>query len=130
MKTIQEVYPDYFRSPYDAPCDYYPLLASLGHEILLQVDDQDYQGDSRLLLRDGNRYGILIFCSGCDSLQACESYDEVAALRDRLAGDIKWFDDAAGCLEYVNTHNWEGDFSYNAKEMHEFLAKAKEMLAP
>ena len=67
-------------------CDYRPMIDSFGYEILLQVDDKDYQGDSRLLFRDVSRYGILIFgwgsCSGCDSLQACESLEDVEKLRN------------------------------------------------
>ena len=63
MRPITEVYSDesYFG-------DYQPLLESFEYDILLQIDDNDYQGDSRLLFKDGDRFGILTFgwgsCSG------------------------------------------------------------------
>jgi len=60
--------------------DYTPLISYFGH-IILRVDDTDYQGDSRVLYEEGERYGYLNFgwgsCSGCDSLQACDTASEV-----------------------------------------------------
>lgn len=60
MQTAREMYPgreqecDWTNSGkyFEAPGDYGPILASIG-EILLQVDDEDYQGDSRVIYRDG-----------------------------------------------------------------------------
>lgn len=71
--------PDFFRAMQycEGPSSYQPIMDSFGN-IILQVDDNDYQGDSRLLYREDDRIGFLQFgwgsCSGCDSLQACHSY--------------------------------------------------------
>ena len=135
MKPIKEIYPpssvfgdDYFY----ISSDYGPMLESMGYEIMLKVDDEDYQGDSRILFKNGNARGILIFgwgsCSGCDALQACESYEEVEELRDNLHRSIKWFDSAEDCLNHMETHDWELQFSWHCDEMKEFLTKAKKML--
>lgn len=100
MRDVRELYPDRDEEPFYGPTDYQPLIASLGHAIELQREDRDYQGDTFVLLRraDGVR-GVLIFgwgsCSGCDSLQACETFAEIEKLRANLAGSIHWDADAA-----------------------------------
>jgi hypothetical protein len=138
MKPINEVYPDEAkeeaeRGEFYGPSDYTPLIDSMGYETLLQVDDYDYQGDSRLLLADGQRRGILIFgwgsCSGCDSLQACNHMADIEALRNRLHSDIKWFDNPTECLLYVNTHDWAGDHSWHDDETKDFVARCKTLLS-
>ncbi len=138
MKPICEVYPNEAKTEHDCgsfygPCDYGPMLDSMGYETLLQVDDNDYQGDSRLLLRSGTRYGILIFgwgsCSGCDSLQACETMKAVDELRTSLLGDIKWFDSREECARYFDTHDWEGDYSWHAEETKRFINEGRKLLS-
>jgi len=121
FKPIEEVYPECMRESFypggdlcfDAPGDYVPLLESFGYDILLQVDDKDYQGDSRVLFKDGDRYGILVFgwgsCSGCDRLQGCDSYKEIDELRDSLDSGIQW-GSLAETLAYLKEHDWEGDW--------------------
>jgi hypothetical protein len=87
MKPIKEVYSpheylfDYGGGAYfSAPYDYDPLLESFGYEILLKIDDDDYQGDSRLLFKDGKQYGLLIFGWG-----SCSAGDRApAAMRFKL----------------------------------------------
>lgn len=136
-KPIKEIYPKHewdieHKDGFTEQSDYNPLLESLGHEILLKMDDEDYQGDSRILFKNGNSYGLLIFgwgsCSGCDALQACQSWKELEDLRNQLVNDIKWFDSSEDCLKYVKSHNWEGDFSWHAKETKEFVSKSVKIL--
>lgn len=132
MKPINEVYPECIGTSLDGeeyfnyPFDYTPLLDSFGYTTLLQVDDDDFQGDSRLLFQDGTRCGLLIFgwgsCSGCDALQSCESIKEIEDLRSSLLNSIKWFDTPAECLHYFNTHDWRGDYSWHDKETGKFVA--------
>ena len=138
MKPINEVYPEHAKDEADGngfygPFEYTPLLDSMGYETLLRTDDSGYQGDSRLILHDGTRYGVLIFgwgsCSGCDSLQACDSMKEIEELRTRLRDDIKWFDTRAELLSYFETHDWEGDYSWNAEETKQFVSEGKRILA-
>lgn len=138
MKPINEVYPEHAADEargesFYGPADYGPLLESMEYEILLQKDDSDYQGDSRLLLRDGDRYGVLVFgwgsCSGCDALQACDSMKDIEALRTSLANSITWFDSKAACRGYFETHDWSGDFSYGSDETKQFITEGKQLLA-
>ena len=134
MKDIREVYPttkhsygEYFWGP----SDYTPLLESMGYPIVLRVDDDDYSGDSRLLFKDGDQYGMLLFgwgsCSGCDALQACGNYREIEELRERLLKIIHW-GSAQELLDYIEHKDWEVEWSYHTKETRDFVAKAKEIL--
>jgi hypothetical protein len=132
MKNIKEVYPDAFGKWCWGCSDYQPMIESLGFEILLAVHDKDYQGDSRYLFQNESRFGILIFgwgsCSGCDSLQACGSYEEVEDLRTQLYNSIIWFDSQFDCLSYFINHDWEGDYCWHMEETREFIINAKEIL--
>lgn len=123
MKNIQEVYPDFEY----CESDYTPMLDSFGYEKLLQVDDDDYQGDSRILYRNGEQYGLLIFgwgsCSGCDALQDCNSLEEIDTLRLSLHESIVWRT-AQEMRDYLEQHDWQGDYAYSP----EFVEKAKELL--
>lgn len=95
MKAIQE------QSSY---YDYQEIIDSFEYENLFQETDNDYQGDTRVLFRDGNRFGILNFgwgsCSGCDALQACDTIEEVTELQQELFNSIQWFDSAQECLNH------------------------------
>lgn len=81
--------------------NYDMLVDSFGIESLIHVDDDDYQGSTYILLRDGNRYGILIFgwgsCSGCDTLQdITDNRNKIQVLkdlneyRDEMYDSITW----------------------------------------
>lgn len=136
MLGIRKVYPgckeenDYFY----APSDYEPLLASFGYDILLQLDDEDYSGDSYLVFKDDkqNRIGYLIFgwgsCSGCDALQACNSYMEIDKLRIELYKQIKWFKTPEEMLKYFNEKDWKEEWFYHDETGTKFVKKAIEIL--
>lgn len=113
-------------------CDYQPMLGAFG-KIVIQVDDNGYQGDSRLLYDENSKIGVLIFgwgsCCGCDSLQACCSLEEVQELCDELQESIKWFDDKKQALEYFTNHDWQGDYSWYQDETKEFINKCIEYLS-
>ena len=113
-------------------CDYSPLLASFGYEILVQVDDDNYQGDSRVLYRSGSRYGILIFgwgsCRGCDSLKACDTVQEVEELRDSLLEGIQWFDDKDTVMQYLQSKDWSLGFLRRG-ETQQFVDECVNLLA-
>lgn len=110
--------------------DYQPILDAFG-QIVIQVDDDDYQGDTRVLYRDRDNYGWLQFgwgsCSGCDALQACDTYADVQELIDDLQASIKWFDSPLKALVYFENHDWEGDYSWGA-EQREFVQKCIKVL--
>lgn len=106
---------------------YAELFTALG-EVLLVVDDGGYQGDIRVMLRGvDNCYGYLIqgfgSCSGCDALEACENFDDVAELYRGMMRGVAWFDSLAALQEYFRTKDWEVDYAWHADETKEFVAK-------
>ena len=111
--------------------NYQPIINYFG-EVLVQVDDGGYQGDSRVLLRDNEKYGILIFgwgsCSGCDALQACRSYQDIDELIGKLANKMKWFDTAEECLRYVENKDWEREWHWHVGNTKHFVEEVKEYL--
>ncbi len=136
MKDVRQAYVEAGQDKDDGDwfCvyDYQPMLASMEYEILLQVDESDYQGDSFLLLKDGTRWGFLTYgwgsCSGCDALQSCSNWEQVAELRDSLVNDIKWYDSAAELLEYWGCKDWETQWFARNKEWEDFSKQAVEIL--
>ena len=126
MISAKELYPeaqdgDYFSTE----CEYQPILNEIG-TIVLQKDDEDYQGDSRVLYRDGDRWGYLQFgwgsCSGCDALQGCESYEEIDKLIVFLVGTVRWFESAVEALAFFKEHDWAGDYSNSDENQAVFVA--------
>lgn len=111
--------------------EYQPMLNAFG-PIALQVDDDDYQGDSRVLYHEGERWGYLQFgwgsCSGCDALQECASIKEVQKLADGLETQIRWFENAKEALHFFQKHDWETDYSWGTEEQRQFVDRAIEML--
>ena len=75
--------------------DYENLVKSMGLEIEAYECCGSYQGDYVMLVKEGERRGLLVFaygsCSGCDSLQACGCMDDVEYLRTNLYSSIAWF---------------------------------------
>ena len=135
METALELYPDYAKSEKEygsfyGPGSYQPILDSFG-KILVQVDDNDYQGDSRVLYKNGNKYGWLQFgwgsCSGCDSLQACSTIKEIQELIDDLYRSIKWFNTKKQLLDFFKNHDWEGDYSGRSNEQKDFINKVNNL---
>lgn len=131
MKTIREIYEEDISRYRDEKCIsyhfsiYQPLLDSIGN-IVLQVDEDDYQGDSFVLYHKNKQIGLLIFgwgsCSGCDALQACETVEEVEKLRDELITSIIW-KSPSKMLFYLKEKDWNLDYGYN-EEKKDFIEKA------
>ena len=117
--------------------DYEPIINSFGRNVL-QIDTEGYQGDSWVLydnidydfnLREPTRkIGYLEYgwgsCSGCDALQACNSIDEVQELADELEQSIKWFDGYKEALDWFETHDWKGDWSFGMPAKKAFVGMA------
>ena len=114
-----------------APFDYAPILTAIGEErgatIALQVDDGDYQGDSRVLYAAGDTYGYLNFgwgsCSGCDALQGCSSPADVDQLASGMAQEVRW-GTKAEMGAFFRDHDWKGDYHWHSKEMRRFIREA------
>lgn len=120
MKTAKELY----KSPSMA-WDYSPILDNVEGEIVLHIKDDDYQGDSFVLYKKDDKFGYLTFgwgsCSGCDALQACNTYEEIQELMDSLYNSIQWFDDYESFKNYMaDTSIQELKFSWHSKSFHKF----------
>lgn len=111
--------------------NYQPILNAFGN-IVLQVDDTGWNGDSRVLYDNDGTFGYLIFgwgsCSACDALRACEDLDDVQNLCDQLQDMIKWLGTKEEALAYFRTHDLEGDYVWYDEEGREFVNKAIEYL--
>lgn len=110
--------------------DYQPMLNEFGN-IILQKDEQNYQGDSFLIYEKDDKYGYLTFgwgsCSGCDALQGCNSISEVQELMDRLYSSIEWFDSLDALKEYFKETDWPLKYEYSIPEFKEFLIEVKNL---
>lgn len=138
MKNVKELYLDLEEEVNPngetyiyGPSDYQQILNEIG-EILIQIDDNDYQGDSRVFYEKDGKYGYLIFgwgsCSGCDALQGCNTVEELQNLANGLEHSTRWFDSISEVQEYFNKKDWELEASYHSKETKEFVDKVKKYM--
>jgi hypothetical protein len=109
---------------FDSPYDYSPIINSFG-QVVLQVDDDDYQGDTFALLSKDGSFGFLSFgwgsCSVCDALQGCESYEELGGLIAGLEHGIKWFDSLPTAQSYIGDDEArKGSYYYHADTWNSF----------
>lgn len=123
MKKAEEIYDKEYRYGW---YDYNPILEQFGN-IIIKVDDDGYQGDSRVFYEKDGKYGFLIFgfgsCSGCDALQACENIDEVQNLMDSMQNSIKWFESLDDIKTYFKEKDWSLEWSYNSDNTKDFIYK-------
>jgi hypothetical protein len=102
-------------------------------KVAIQVDDDDYQGDTRVLYDNDGKIGFLIFgwgsCSGCDALQACVHFFEVQQLCDELQNDIKWFDSKEDALKWAKEKDWATEWFWHEEGGKEFVQKVIEYLS-
>lgn len=128
MSTSKLLYPDYGldNDSFYGPCDYQPIINSFG-SVLIQVDDSDYQGDTRVILEHDSKFGWLNFgwgsCSGCDALQACTTHKDIDLLINDLKNSIKWFDTLDSLKQYFSTKDWALDYSWHREEQKTFIEK-------
>lgn len=103
---------------------YQPIIESFG-KVLIQVDDRDYSGDTRVLYEKDGKYGFLNFgwgsCSGCDALQACKNEQAVDELIDSLEQAVKWFDSLSEAAAYITSKEREYSYYSHEKEWKEFV---------
>lgn len=112
------------------------MVSAFGQRTIVSVDEDDYQGDSYRLIGDGpradERYGVLTFgwgsCSGCDALQSCGSVEELQSLADQLQDSVLWFPSKEALREYMEKHDWEGDWSWHREASHDFRRQVMEFL--
>lgn len=122
MKTAKELYDPEIVKEYGV-WDYNPMLKEFG-DILIEIDEHGYQGDSFILYKNEDKYGFLTFgwgsCSGCDALQGCNNIEEVQELMDSLYNSIQWFDDLKSVKSYFETKDWDLDWIGHTQEFKDF----------
>lgn len=131
MKTAQEMYPQYAdeASGFYGPGDYGPIIESCG-EVIVRTDDDDYQGDTYVLIRgaDGS-FGYLVIgwgsCSGCDALQACSTFGEIDELAKSIRDSVRWFDTQQEAIGCALSPNRTGDHYYGSSGFREFSEKVR-----
>ena len=93
MVDAKKLYPNFEESYGESAYD--PMVNAFGN-VVIQVDDNGYQGDTRVLYNNDGKIGYLIFgwgsCCVCDALQGCASLEEIQELCNELESDILWFD--------------------------------------
>jgi hypothetical protein len=125
------IYPDIDFDGVCEICDYSPIIKSFG-DVVVQIDEEDYQGDSFVLLRKDEQYGFLCFgwgsCSGCDALQGCETVEALDELIDELQDSIKWFDSLPDAKAYIADDLLRrGSFYYHVEAWDKFKTKVMEV---
>lgn len=105
-------------------------------EILIDCSDDDYQGETYMLVSKLGQYGVFNYgwgsCSGCDAAQAVSSGTEANELRDDLYHSIRWFDTGAELYEWAETADhdlqWYGHDSAFKTFLRELEAKKDDLL--
>ncbi len=83
-----------FERDYYSSVSYENIVSSFG-DILVEVNEDSYQGSSWVLLKaKNNQFGYLTYawgsCSGCDALEACDDNKEREELHSELWNSITW----------------------------------------
>lgn len=111
-KDFDTSYGFYFKGGYNE------LVESTGVSILTSEDIGDYQGTSYWLVEENGRIGYLSYgygsCSGCDSLQACSTRQDVEDLRSDMHNSIHWEGSKEDMIQYLESFDlskmyWSAD---------------------
>ena len=125
-----KLYPGIKDSFMFGPSDYQPIINHIG-KVLVQEDDEDYQGDTFVLLEKDSKYGFLNIgwgsCSGCDALQGCETLTELESLIESIIDEVKWFDTLDSCLEYIASEKRGYDYFGETSSYSKFQQKCLEV---
>lgn len=114
METAKQLYPGVFDDSHYGPSDYTPIIEHCG-TVIERHDDDNYQGDTRVLLEANGRLGYLEIgwgsCSGCDCLQGCSSWSDLQELIDEITTSVRWFDSKSEALQWFKDHDWAGEYN-------------------
>lgn len=132
MRDVREIYTGSLEPPkYSYVYSYQPIINAIGNPVV-QIDQNDYQGDTWVLLQKDDMYGYLCFgwgsCGGCDALQACENWEDLQKLANSMESSVIWFTNIWGANEWFSLHDWEGDYGWSLPEFREFIEKSRSYL--
>lgn len=131
LRDLKTAFPNFEEEPWWHRPTYKELIKSMGVDIVVQIDEGDYQGDTLLCVTTNNQFGILYFgwgsCSGCDWLQDCNTYTELEELRTALANKIHWHDTIADAVKFTQERDWKALDAYFIKQkfIDTFIEKLK-----
>lgn len=136
MKTIKECFPDLSNEHgWLSNCpSRVELLASCGADVLVDVEEGSYQGQGFVLLKRGDEYGYVNYwygsCSGCDSLMAAHTIEDIERERSELVESIQWDRDRSRLLEHIKADRPFSDSNWDDASTHpDFLVKAMKVLS-
>lgn len=106
-----------FKNHYDVT---YERLVELGAGTVVVTEMiGDYQGDYHFLVKDGENYAHVVTgygsCSGCDALQDCDDFAEIADLGNSICTGIIWRT-REEILKHIEEHDAEGSWYGKEKE--------------
>lgn len=130
-RPIKEVFTDVVAwetqyGHFSAPFEYSEMLKEPGWQIIRDVCSGDYQGQYGFLLREesSGRFGVVFIsygsCSGCDALQACQTWDDLSNLRDDVLNTITWFNTPVEAVNWFESRDWETQAAYYEKDFGQF----------
>jgi hypothetical protein len=130
---IKEIFPNLNEGTYFSHPSYSELFKGINASVVLTYDVGSYQGSSWLLFRAKgcDLYGFLEFgwgsCSGCDALQACDSYEDLDKLRHRLINSIVW-NSVSKTVKFLREKDWETMSDGSVGKGEEFVKQALPLL--
>lgn len=110
--------------------DYADLLNTIHPDLRWTVCalEFNYQGDYFYFGELGDKYYYVVVgygsCSGCDALQACDSYEELLQLRERIAQNIREFNSLEDFQQWFEEHG--EDQWYDTSEITNFINMMKQ----
>lgn len=126
MSKARELYGSELDHSWFCVSSYQPIIDSFG-KVLIQDEDQDYSGDTRVIYYENGKYGFLNFgwgsCSGCDALQACRSEEDVNKLIEELRRDVKWFDTLKELKDYLTSKDRAASYYSHEEDWSGFVTK-------
>lgn len=129
IKTIYE------KSQYEwvefAESDYNPMLNAIGN-VAVKVEEDGYQGDTWVLYDNDGKFGYLNFgwgsCSGCDALQACDTFKEAQDLFDYIERQVIWFESIDDAMSFIQSDARTMDYAWSSEDFKTFISKSETYL--
>lgn len=112
---------------------YINAISGFVDAIVLEESDDNYQGDSFLVVNANWRdnYGYITFgwgsCSGCDAWESEDTPADRAQLITDILKSSKWFDDLDSLKAYIASPDREGDWYSDNETWKTFARKVAEL---